>query len=191
MTPDIDPWLWALPSGQLEWRPVQFSRRYNVNCVCTHNVLYFKSWIIKKTHLCDLRVREFCCYMHDLLYESLFHPLLIHPPVSSCTRTTLCPAVPSFPFPTFFDSLLHHFFSFSDLSGVLGQIARLLYSYASVCMLPCLIKTAKRWIGVVHLGSVWPNLPLKEPLDSSFHLLRKTCPTGSMLDYLCWGWSDS
>lgn len=98
MTPDIDLWLWALPSGQLEWRPVQFSKRYNVNfCFCTQNIWYFKSWIIKKriSVIFVSGSSGFRCYMHDLLYESLFHPLLIHltafPPLPSPpARAKLC-----------------------------------------------------------------------------------------------------
>lgn len=94
---------------------------------------------------------SFQCYMHDLLYESLFHPLLIHltafPTLSPPAHAQLCVQL----FPHFLSQcslILSSItsFSFSDLSGVLGQIAWLLYSYASVWMLPCFIEMAKHWM---------------------------------------------
>lgn len=194
MTPDIDLWLWALLSGQLEWRPVQFSKKYNVNfCFCTQNILYFKSWIIKKriSVIFVSGSSGFRCNMHDLLYESLFHPLLIHltafPPLPSPpARAQLCVQL----FPHFLSQpslILYSITSFFLSLTFLEFWVKLHDCFTAMAQFACCRASLKQlnifWC-VVHLGSVWPNLPLQEPFDSQnrhFTFWEKCVPLGA-----CW-----
>lgn len=148
-----DPWHWPLtlslcPQGSL-------SEGHTIQQKVKSEFLHFYSECFIFQELNDWKHISVMfvsgSFMHDLLYESLFHPLLIHltafPTLSPPAHAQLCFQL----FPHFLSQhslILSSItsFSFFDLSGILGQIAWLLYSYASVLMLPCFIKTAKHWM---------------------------------------------
>ncbi len=108
MTPDFDLWLWALPSGRLERRPVKGKMWMSV---FLNRMFYiYKSWMMENTSLwCSWDSAAVCmtCSMKacfTLYWSTSLHFLLrLHELnlVSSCSLIS---------FPTFFDSLLHHFF---------------------------------------------------------------------------------
>lgn len=84
MTPDIDLWLWALPSGQLEWRPAKGKMWMSVFL----NRMSIVEWW--KTHLCDVLV-ILLLFAWPALWKPVSSSTDPHHCISSsaCTRTKL------------------------------------------------------------------------------------------------------